>query len=255
KAKGEEKLKDTCFSCHKKDDDEDGHKGKFGEKCESCHIEKDWDIIPFDHDKDTDYKLYGKHKDTKCVDCHKGELYEEELKTDCFSCHEGDDEHEGQEGKKCETCHDEKSWTDAPSFDHNLMSKFTILGGHSIVKCKECHAEPTFKDAKSDCWSCHEDDDVHKRKLGTECKECHNVRNWLSWDFDHNQTDFKLDSPHEDVGCYECHQHSMSGSVVASSDCGSCHDRDDVHNGSFGNQCQRCHDGDEWSQIKIGVGE
>jgi hypothetical protein len=251
KENDKDKLKDTCVSCHKEDDDKDGHKGKFGDKCETCHTERGWAKIPFDHDKDTDYKLFGKHKDTKCVDCHTGDLYEEELKADCFSCHEKDDEHEGQEGKKCETCHDEMSWTEALNFDHNLMSKFTLLGGHSIVKCRECHEEPTFKDAKSDCWSCHEEDDVHKRKLGTECKECHNVRNWKSWDFDHNQADFTLDSTHKDVGCYECHQRPINGKVVASSTCGSCHDRDDVHNGSYGVQCQRCHDGDKWSQIKV----
>ena len=256
KAKGEEKLKDTCISCHKKDDDKKkGHKGKYGKKCESCHTEKGWKEIKFDHDKDTDYKLLHKHKKVKCGDCHKGDLYEEELKTDCFSCHEDDDEHEGQEGKKCESCHDEQSWTDAKGFDHNRMSKFPLLGGHSIVRCRECHEEPTYKDAKTDCWSCHEDDDVHKRKFGTECKECHNVRNWLAWDFDHGKTDFKLVSPHDDVGCYECHRRPMRGEVLTTNTCGSCHDSDDVHNGSYGDQCQRCHEGDKWSQIKVGVGE
>jgi hypothetical protein len=45
----------------------------------------------------------------------------------------------------------------------------------------------------------------------------------------------------------------MSKKVVAPTACGSCHDRDDVHNGNFGDRCDRCHDGNDWKQIKMGV--
>ncbi|MBI5430398.1 MAG: cytochrome C [Nitrosomonadales bacterium] len=240
----------TCVSCHKKDDDK-AHKGNFGAKCESCHVEKGWKDILFDHDKDTKYKLLGKHKEVKCVTCHKGDLYKDKLQSICFSCHEKDDKHKGQEGKKCESCHAEQSWTKT-TFNHDKMSKFPLLGRHALVDCKKCHSAVTFKDAKSDCWSCHEKDDTHKRKLGTECKTCHNVRDWKTWDFNHDKTNFKLDGPHKNVGCYKCHQRPMNGKVVLSGTCGSCHDREDVHNGSFGDQCQRCHDGDKWSKVKMG---
>ncbi|MDP2759012.1 MAG: cytochrome c3 family protein, partial [Sideroxyarcus sp.] len=188
----------TCVSCHQKADDK-AHKGKFGPKCESCHVEEDWKKIKFDHDKDTKYPLLGKHKKTKCTDCHKGDLYKDKLKQDCLSCHEKDDKHKGQEGKKCETCHVETSWKDVDKFNHNRMSTFPLLGKHSLVACKKCHLAPTFKDAKPDCWSCHEKDDekVHKRRLGTECQVCHSTRAWGAWDFDHNKTKFKLDGAHK----------------------------------------------------------
>ena len=252
-----DKLQMTCVSCHKKDDDK-AHKGNFGPKCESCHTERDWKEILFDHAKQTKYPLLGKHRPpVKCVACHKGDLYKDKLQTTCISCHEKDDKHKGQEGKKCETCHSEQDWKKT-SFKHNTMSKFPLLGGHGLVECKKCHAGPTFKDAKSECFSCHAKDDekIHKRRLGTECQECHNVRSWKSWDFDHDKTDFKLTGPHKNIfDCYKCHQRPMDGKVKASKTCGGCHDRDDVHNGDFGPQCDRCHNGDKWRDVKVGVGK
>jgi hypothetical protein len=137
------------------------------------------------------------------------------------------------------------------------MSTFPLLGRHALVECKKCHAGPTFKDAKSDCWSCHEKEDgkIHKRRFGTECQTCHNTRDWKAWDFDHNKTSFKLTGPHKKVGpnCYACHKNAMSKKVVLSISCGSCHDRDDVHNGNYGDRCDRCHDGDTWKQVRMGV--
>jgi hypothetical protein len=162
----------------------------------------------------------------------------------------------GQEGKKCETCHNEQDWKKT-TFNHNSMSKFLLIGAHAIVECKKCHAAETFKDAKSDCWSCHQKDDanVHKRRLGTECQECHNVRNWKSWDFDHDKTRFKLAGPHRNIAnCYKCHDSPMANKVKAPQTCGGCHDRDDIHNGDFGPQCDRCHIGDRWREVRTGTG-
>ncbi len=252
------KFKDTpkaCSSCHKKEDDK-AHKGKFGNKCESCHVERDWKEIKFDHDK-TKFPLLGKHRaPLKCTSCHKGDIYKDKLKTDCLSCHEKDDKHKGQEGKKCESCHGADSWTKT-TFNHNKMSTFPLLGRHFLVDCKKCHLAPTFKDAKSDCWSCHEKDDakMHKRRFGTECQDCHNTRDWMAWDFNHDKTNFKLGGAHKKVAnkCYACHMKPMDKKVVLTTACGSCHERDDVHNGSFGDRCERCHDGDDWKKVKMGV--
>jgi hypothetical protein len=248
----------TCVSCHKKDDDKT-HKGNFGAKCESCHVEKDWKEIKFDHDKETKYPLLGKHKKAKCAACHKGDLYKDKLQKECISCHQKDDDksHKGQEGKKCETCHVEDDWKKVDKFNHNRMSTFPLLGRHALVSCKKCHEAATFKDAKSDCWSCHErdDDKVHKRRLGTECQLCHSTRSWEAWDFDHNKTNFKLDGPHKKTAnkCYACHTKPMGKKVVTPTACGSCHERDDVHNGSFGDRCERCHEGNDWKTVKMGV--
>lgn len=242
-----EKLPMDCVSCHRKDDK---HKGNFGTKCESCHVEREWKEILFDHTKQTKYPLLGKHKEVKCSNCHKGDIYKDKLQTKCISCHEKDDKHKGQEGKKCESCHNEQLWTKA-KFDHG-QSTFPLLGKHFLVDCKKCHATPAFKDAKSDCWSCHEKEDVHKRRLGTACETCHNMRNWKAWDFDHNKTSFKLEGPHNKLGCYECHKQPMNKKLSVSSTCGSCHASDDVHNGEYGRQCERCHIGTTWKKVKVG---
>ncbi len=126
----ESKYKDTsmlCNSCHKKDDK---HKGNFGPKCESCHNEKSWKEIVFEHDKKTKYPLLGKHAPAKCVSCHKGNPYKEKLKTTCISCHQKDDKHKNAFGPKCETCHVEKDWKEI-LFDHTKQTKYPLLGKHA----------------------------------------------------------------------------------------------------------------------------
>ena len=212
--------------------------------------EKSWKTIIFDHDKKTKYPLLGKHIDTKCVSCHKGDLYKDKLKNDCFSCHEKDDKHKGEEGKKCESCHHEDSWKKV-EFDHRVSS-FQLTGKHILVECKKCHVTVVFKEAKSDCWSCHEKQDVHKRTLGKGCDTCHNTRDWKDWDFDHDKTKFKLDGKHKDLKCIDCHKNPVSTKLAQSTGCVSCHDKDDKHDGAFGMQCEHCHVGLTWKTIKVG---
>jgi hypothetical protein len=250
-----EKFVTTCVACHRADDDKKGHKGKFGDKCETCHVEKDWTAIIFDHDKQTKYPLRGKHITTKCTACHKGDLYKDKLKTTCFSCHEKDDKHKGQEGPKCESCHNERDWKTAP-FDHGL-TRFPLLGKHVKVECKKCHLTPAFKDASVACNACHKQDDErkgHKRRLGTECGDCHNARNWKEWNFDHDtRTHFKLDGGHKGIKCEACHVKPMTGKISLPGTCVSCHDDDDVHHGSFGHDCDRCHVTSKFNKIRPGV--
>jgi hypothetical protein len=250
------KHKDAkCSDCHKgdlyKDDDkEKGHKGKFGTKCETCHNDKSWKEILFDHDKKTKYLLLGKHRDTKCVACHKGDIYKEKLKSACFSCHEKDDKHKGEEGKKCESCHHETSWAKV-EFDHRV-SKFSLTGKHALLECKKCHLTVVFKEAKSDCWSCHQKQDVHKLTLGEGCETCHNTRDWKGWDFDHDSTQFKITGKHRDLKCLDCHKAPTKRKVVLAGTCVRCHDKDDKHDGAYGIQCDHCHIGSTWKTIKVG---
>ena len=245
-----EKLPTACISCHKKDDT---HKTRFGDKCQSCHIEKDWKIIKFDHNRDTRYTLRGKHVQTKCTSCHTGVLYRDKTQTACYACHSKDDKHKGQEGKKCESCHNESSWKKA-LFDHG-QSRFPLLGKHAKVECKKCHLSATFRDAESTCNACHAKDDKHKRTLGPDCGLCHNASNWKAWDFDHNKrSTFKLDGGHVGLACEACHKRPVSGKVRLAGSCSSCHDGDDVHNGSFGRLCERCHVTSSFKTIKSGSG-
>lgn len=242
-----EKLKTDCYSCHQKDDK---HKGGFGIKCESCHNDRSWKETAFDHDKKTKFPLLGKHRDTKCGKCHKGDAYKEKLKTDCYSCHEKDDKHKGEEGKKCESCHHEQSWQKV-EFDHRI-SRFPLTGKHGLVACKKCHLTVVFKEAKSDCWSCHEKQDMHKRTLGTGCESCHNTRDWKGWDFDHDKTRFKLEGKHSKLRCIECHNTPLRKKIVMAATCFSCHEKDEKHNGAFGTRCERCHVGSTWKTLKVG---
>jgi len=246
----QEKLKTTCIACHKKDDE---HKGRYGEKCDGCHVTRDWKAVTFDHDRNTKYPLRGKHAKTKCDSCHTGHLYKQKLSTVCFACHEKDDKHKGQEGKKCDSCHNEQNWK-VGKFDHGL-TRFPLFGKHVKVECKECHKTPQFKDARSDCVGCHDKDDTHKRKLGTRCETCHNAADWKRWDFDHNKrTKFMLDGAHSRLDCLACHTRPMTGKLTAPATCAGCHTGDDIHDGRFGRQCDRCHYTDNWGRIKPGMG-
>lgn len=247
-----QKLATTCIGCHKKDDK---HKENFGTKCETCHKDKDWKEIGFDHDRDTKYVLQGKHEKVKCVTCHTGNLYQQKLKQDCVSCHSKDDVHKDKLGPLCVSCHNETDWKDA-KIDHG-RARFPLLGLHIKVDCKKCHQTQLFRDTPSDCYSCHQKDDekVHKRRLGIKCESCHNARSWKAWDFNHDKrTKFKLDGGHKKIDCYVCHKKAMSGDVVVPTTCVGCHDGDDVHRGEFGQQCERCHVTSDFKTLLIGSG-
>jgi len=247
----QEKTPTTCVACHKGDDAKKGHQGRFGDKCETCHVERSWTTTTFDHGMATRYPLRGKHAQITCVSCHKGFVYQEKLATACLACHRKDDTHKGQLGAQCESCHNEASWKQS-RIDHGL-TRFPLLGKHAKVPCKDCHATAQFKDAKSDCYSCHKKDDKHKMKLGTRCEQCHNPRSWKQWDFDHDRrTAFPLDGKHRGLDCLACHKSPIQGRLKAPAACAACHEDVDPHQGAFGRQCDRCHVTSSFKTIRSG---
>jgi Cytochrome c3 len=170
----------TCIGCHKKDDDSaKGHKGLYGERCDSCHGVKAWKPSSFNHDTDTKYALRGKHRGAKCADCHRGHLYKDKLGSACIDCHKKDDDgakgHKGSLGRDCAACHAESGWKDKVKFDHD-KTQFPLLDKHRDVKCADCHKSNNYKEAPKDCIGCHKKDDKHEASLGTQCKDCHNER-------------------------------------------------------------------------------
>jgi hypothetical protein len=235
----------TCIGCHKKDDDgAKGHKGQFGEKCESCHGTKAWKPSTFNHDADTKYALRGKHLGAGCTSCHKGSLYRVKLSQDCYACHQSDDKHKGTLGKECGTCHSERGWKDGTKFNHDKTS-FPLLGKHAKVECKDCHKSTVFKDAPKDCFSCHEKDDKHKGTLGKDCGSCHSERSWKEPPkFNHDKTSFPLLGKHAKVECKDCHKSALF--KEAPKDCFGCHKKDDKHEGNVGTQCADCHSERDW---------
>jgi len=105
-------TKRQCVACHQGNDT---HKRQLGHVCEQCHTPNDWRIWKFNHNKQTKYKLKGKHKKVHCHSCHKKALKKKQtpkLETDCVNCHATDDEHDGNFGLDCERCHNVDSFKD-----------------------------------------------------------------------------------------------------------------------------------------------
>lgn len=246
----------TCHACHRKVDEQKGHKGQFGEKCESCHGTKQWKPSTFNHDTDTRYALRGKHRTTGCKDCHSGNLYREKLQQDCLACHRKDDKHKETLGKDCAACHSERGWKEPGKFDHDTAS-FPLLGKHASTECKACHKSPLFKEAPKDCFACHQKDDQHKSTLGKDCGSCHAERDWKSTTgrFGHERTRFALRNGHAkaSVKCTACHKdlQSMRNTPM---ECNSCHRKDDKHQGKLGERCDTCHNDANWKTTRFDHG-
>ena len=248
-------YKDTptaCYACHRKIDDEKGHRGLFGEKCDTCHSTRAWKPSTFNHDIDTRYVLRGKHHSVACKECHSGNLYKEKLSRDCQTCHKNDDKHKGTLGGRCESCHNEASWKEVQRFDHDKTS-FPLAGRHSKVECKSCHVDQLYKDTPKDCYSCHQLDDKHRLNLGKSCADCHDESEWkLASRFDHNRTRFALRNAHAaaPVTCASCHR-DLQGMRNTPLACVACHRKDDRHEAQLGEKCENCHNDKVWKGVQF----
>ncbi len=240
-------LKTECVSCHRADDNHDGH---FGERCDTCHAATEWSDLIFDHARDASHELLGGHATADCRSCHVEPIFEVSLSAGCNSCHAADDPHEGTQGETCNDCHNEFGWTDDLFFDHDL-TRFPLLGAHGGQECIACHTSQVFRDAPMACVDCHRNDDRHEGRLGDACGLCHNPVDWTSWLFDHDtQTAFPLLGAHVSVECEACHRNSLQHQLRLGSRCADCHRSDDVHDGEFGTDCGRCHSADSFKNVR-----
>lgn len=174
-----EKPPTKCVSCHLEDDRKKGHKGNFGDRCNTCHSEKGWSTTTFDHNRDTHFVLREKHIQVKCVSCHSAPLYKQKTEDKCVSCHRKTDPHKGKLGDDCDKCHSERSWKQA-KFDHDKDTVFKLEGAHKNPTCNACH-NPADKEKFTlgkNCIDCHRKDDVHFESYGKECKTCHLITKW-----------------------------------------------------------------------------
>jgi hypothetical protein len=100
-----------CLACHRK---QDQHKGRLGERCDSCHNARHWNLVQFDHQRQTRYALTGKHQSVACEACHRAPAPKGQkiaaVGSDCASCHRGDDPHDSAFGSRCEVCHQTSGW-------------------------------------------------------------------------------------------------------------------------------------------------
>lgn len=225
-----------CISCHKK---QDVHKGKLGRKCQTCHDARGWNRTGFDHDRNTEFPLRGKHSKIECQQCHIGNRYKD-TPVKCISCHAVNDMHNGRYGKKCATCHRPDNWKKY-TFNHDAKTKYKLTGKHRVASCDNCHTGMLYKQKlKTSCISCHRNDDEHKGRNGSKCQNCHSTAAWKKNSFNHDQeTDFPLTGKHRKVKCETCHRGSVNTRLAT--DCYSCHKHNDPHRGKMGEKCDQCH--------------
>lgn len=232
----------TCVGCHA---DDDSHEGRNGERCDSCHKPSDWSDTTFDHDRNTEFPLEGRHAELSCTDCHSDDPYDDVMDTACASCHLEDDHHEGHNGTTCETCHATSAWTEN-YFDHDVGTDFTLHGSHETAACGDCHIDPIFDASPGTaCASCHLEDEVHNGTLGEQCDSCHLETAWKDAPlFDHDLAGFPLLGEHVNTECEACHDTQAFGETAG--DCVACHREDDSHNGVFDDDCKSCHNPVAW---------
>jgi len=236
-----------CHRCHK---DDSPHSKKLGHKyltkCQTCHQEKAWTVIKFNHKK-TKFHLTGKHKKVDCTTCHPDDRY---IKTPraCVSCHRLDDVHRGNNGKKCYKCHSTRGW-EKLKFDHSKDTKFPLTGRHKRLVCGDCHKKDPYKvKIKKDCVTCHKQDDTHHGTFNNKCNKCHRTSNWKKLKFSHNRdTKYTLRGKHKTASCVSCHKGILYKSKTPTK-CIRCHQVDDVHRGQQGKQCQKCHSENGWTK-------
>ncbi len=229
-----------------------------------------------------DYHLVGKHARVDCEDCHRKKLKSPfalqafptqprertflGLGQDCKGCHA--DIHSGGLTGPCESCHGQESFRPPEFFNH--AAHFPLDGGHERIPCAECHRIPPataekkpapfpFDDVRgTTCESCHKE--PHFSNFHEKCQECH-PRSDPRWTNAiasmsaprHAWTGFRLEGPHADVQCKNCHQQDLAyperyrdpsapGYRRREDNCEGCHR--DPHGGQFlarHEQCTDCH--------------
>lgn len=140
---------------------------------------------------------------------------------------------------------------------------------HLAGDCGQCHAPNdagTSIDRK--CLACHQNIrkqqtdtlSLHARVADARCLACHTDHRGYAGSltrfdalssYDHPR--FPLTGAHARVSCAGCHGSIKSGATFkrAQSDCMSCHQKDDKHNGGYGPDCAACHTTATWSGVSI----
>jgi len=202
-----------------------------GNNCDACHT------APWDSATMAD----------RCETCHgdivlqmqnvaslHGTLTKNDPKLGCRSCHP---EHRGPTASLVELS--------GARFPHEAVG-FALVGQHANLTCGQCHQSNNFKNAPTDCYSCHKQQDRHNGQFGTDCASCHTPDGWDRVSVDHSKFAFKLEGKHVNVSCEKCHQNGVFKGTPT--DCYSCHQKDDRHNGQFGTDCAACHKPTNWDE-------
>jgi hypothetical protein len=230
--------------------------------------------------------MEGKHLEQECSECHEHALVPvlpegaqrfRGLDQACAGCHE--DAHEGQMVLECYQCHGQESFLreGLDSRGHEFFVPLT--GGHGGLDCETCHVpdQPTGLEALGragrpseprECGDCHETPHEPAFLAGvaqlagktpeSSCGACHRSghtsfrEETLELAYaQHALTGFRLDPPHDEASCADCHERALETFAErypgrGQEDCASCHD--DPHGGQFeqgpfaGQGCLACHE-------------
>jgi hypothetical protein len=122
--------------------------------------------------------------------------------------------------------------------------------------CSQCHVP--FWDAATmndRCVACHTDVSIQLKDPSTlhggtptlACRSCHPDHrgpNAPLTNINHDLFIFKLTGKHANVTCTACHINNVFKGTPT--DCFSCHQKNDTHNGQFGTDCGSCHSTSGW---------
>jgi Cytochrome c7 and related cytochrome c/Cytochrome c3 len=231
-----------CVSCHTPDDT---HAGARGDKCQDCHTTAAWNTARFDHAREAQFPLEGRHARIACGACHRSGNLEDDLPRDCVGCHRADDSHAGRFGADCAKCHGHEQWK-VEGYDHAARTGVALAAGHERLACHTCHTTDLKRQApRKTCADCHRAVDPHGGALGGACDTCHGTEHWREGiRFDHDLTDYPLLGLHILPTCAQCH--TTKAFKGAPRNCVQCHARDDVHAGKLGSDCAACHSPNGW---------
>ena len=236
---------------------QDHHHGKIDIKCEECHHTEGWDklkpVLDFNHDKQTEYPLEGRHETVGCTDCHTSLVFTE-TGSECISCH--DDIHEGQFADACSECHNPSTWqNEADMTLRHAQTRYPLVGVHDNLDCQACHASGQYVNLPLDCDGCHvqrylntTNPDHTAAAFPTDCSQCHSINHlgWLPATYEHSQ-EFPLVSGHRISDCSACHE-GQSNYSDSQTECFACHE--DNYNEStnpnhvaanLSQTCEDCH--------------
>lgn len=243
-----------CESCHANEHKQQFKPKFYSQPCVNCHNQDTFTKRkPFKHST-TAFVLKGKHQQVECKECHvkteskfkqapqnfKGRyLFSAAEQKACTTCHK--DPHQGEFGKDCASCHNEKSW----QLPTNYHKGFLLKGVHFQLECAECHQQSRRLEGQSDnCQYCHLKDDPHLGGI-PNCKDCHTQTMWNQTTWHHSRTSFPVRGAHRTLDCAACH---FSGTYQGLPlDCAGCHFKDaaqvasPVHTGPTYEVCSSCH--------------
>lgn len=242
-----------CADCHA-----DEHVGQLAAKdghtdCGACHATSGFKTDKFDHTKQSTFPLEGKHRETKCAECHvlvpvgeKKIARYKPLPSECAACHE--DEHKGsfdsfnprvaadatpetkKQESRCDACHVAAGWLASGTRFAHERTGFALTGRHASTRCASCHGSNVKRPLPPTCVGCHRD--PHAQEFGLMCSSCHSTDAFIGPAFPvdaHRRNNFPLNGRHAALPCDSCHVEKRDRTFArAPIDCLACHVVDSI---------------------------